>query len=90
MRKLGRNNETGNTGRSQSGQDTGNQSRYSKLGDVTSTRGGELTEDTDLDTQGTNVAEAAKGVGGDELRAGRQGGVVRLVGKGSEGIVLVL
>lgn len=85
--------ETSNTGGGESGQDTRDQGRNGKTGNVTTSRGGELAENTDLDTQRTNVTETAEGVGGDELRARREAVELRgrvLGGEGGESVVLVL
>lgn len=90
MGELGGNDQTGNRGRGQGREDARNQSRQGKSGDITTTRWRQLAENTNLDTQGANVAESAESVGSNELRAGRQGGVVRVGGHGVEGIVLIL
>jgi len=85
--------KTGDTGGGESGQDTRDEGRNSKTGNITTSRGGKLAENTNLDTEGADVAESTEGVGGDELRAGREavelgGGVVG--GERGEGVVLVL
>jgi hypothetical protein len=91
--QLGGDDETSDTGRGESSQDTGDQSRDGKTGNVTTTSGGELAENTNLDTQRTDVAETAEGVGGDELGAGGEAVVLRggiVGGEVGEGVVLVL
>lgn len=88
--ELGGNNQTGNRGRGQGREDARNQGRQGKSGDVATTRRRQLAENTNLDTQGANVAKSAESVGGNELRAGRQVGVVGVGGHGVEGIVLIL
>jgi len=90
--QLGSNDKTSDTGRGEGGQNTRDEGRDGKTGNITSSRGGKLAENTDLDTQGTDVAETAESVGGDELRTGGKavvlgGGVVG--GEVSEGVVLV-
>lgn len=85
--------ETSDTGRGEGGQDTGDQGRDGKTGNVTTASGGELAENTDLDTERTNVAETAESVGGDEL--GSRGHAVVLGGgvlggEVGESVVLVL
>lgn len=90
MGELGGNDQTGNRGRGQGREDARDQSRQGKSGDIATTRWRQLAEDTNLDTQGANVAESAQGVGSNKLRAGRQSGVVGVGGHGVEGIVLVL
>lgn len=82
--------KTGDTGRGQGSQDTRDQSRDGKSRDVTTARWGELAKDTDLNTKGTNVAETAEGVGGDETRSGAEVGVFGRADEGAKGIVLVL
>jgi hypothetical protein len=91
--KLVGNDETSDTGRGESGQDTRDQGRDGKTRNITTTTGGKLAEDTDLNTQRTDVTETAKSVGGDELRSRGEavvlgGGV--LGGEVGEGVVLVL
>lgn len=85
--------KTSDTGGGEGGQDTRDESRDGKTGNVTTSRGSELAENTDLDTEGADVAETAESVGGDELRAGGEavelGGLVG-GGEGGESIVLVL
>lgn len=91
--QLGGDNKTSNTGRGEGGQNTRDKGRDGKTRNVTTSRGGKLAENTNLDTQGSNVAETAESVGGDELGAGGEavvwgGGVGG--GEVSEGVVLVL
>ena len=91
--QLGSDDKTSNTGRGEGGQNTRDEGRNGKTRNVTSSRGGKLAENTDLNTQGTDVAETAESVGGDELGAGGEavvlgGGVGG--GEVSEGVVLVL
>ena len=92
--QLGGDDKTSDTGRGESGENTRDESRDSKLGNITTARGGELAEDTDLDTEGADVAEAAEGVGGDELGAGGEAVEFVVLGGGvceeGEGLVLVL
>lgn len=82
--------KTGDTGRGQGSQDTRDQSRDGKSRDVTTARWGELAKDTNLNTEGTNVAETAEGVGGDETGSGAEVGIVLRVDESVKGIVLVL
>ena len=91
--QLGSDDKTSDTGRGEGGQNTRDKGRDGKTRNVTSSRGGKLAENTNLNTQGTNVAETAESVGGDELGAGGEavvlgGGVGG--GEVSEGVVLVL
>lgn len=48
---------TSNAGRGQGGQNTGEKSRQSDLGDITGTTRSELRKHTNLGTEGSNVAE---------------------------------
>lgn len=90
MRELGGNDETSDGGRGQGRENTRDKGRKGKSGDVTTTGRGQLAENTNLDTQGANVAESAESIGGNELGARRHVGVVWVGGHGVEGIVLVL
>lgn len=90
MGELGGNDKTGDGGRGQGREDTSDEGRKGKSGDVTTTGRGQLAQNTNLDTQRANVAEAAESVGGNELGARRHVGVVIVGGHGVEGIVLVL
>lgn len=90
MGELGSNDQTSDGSRGQGRENTGNQGRQGKSRDVTATGRGQLAQNTNLDTQRANVAEAAEGVGGNELGARRHLGVVWIGGHGVEGIVLIL
>ena len=90
VRNLGSDHQPSNGRRRQRRKDTRDQRRECQSRDITTALGRELTEDTDLDTERANVAKAAYGVCGNELRAGGEVGVVRVGGEGREGIVFVL
>ena len=88
---LGRDDHASDAGRCKSGENARDEGRDGETGDIATTRGGELAKDTNLDTQRTNVTEAAYSIGGNELGALREViGVIRFVGKSREGVVLVL
>ena len=89
-RGLGRNDQTGNRRGSQSRKDTRNERRESQTGNITTTGGSELAENTDLDTQGTNVSETAARVSRDKLGSSGEVGISGVRRKGSERVVLVL
>lgn len=83
--------ETGDGGRGQCSKNTRDEGRDSQAGDVTATRGGELAENTNLDTERTDVAETAESVGGDESGSGSEVLIAILAaGEGGESVVLVL
>ncbi len=76
------NQHTGNGSGRQSRKDTSNQRGERDLGYLASTAlAGKLGNDTDLDSDGGEVSEAAEGIGGDEAGAvGELGDVEFLVG----------
>lgn len=69
---LVRDDETSNSGGSQRGSNAGDEGRHGEARNLAGARGSKLAENTDLDTERTNVAETADGVGGNELGARRQ------------------
>jgi hypothetical protein len=83
-------NQSSHCGRGEGGHDTGDESRDSELSNFTTAGRSELAEDTDLNTQGADVAKTANSVGGDELGAESEALVVGILGKHGESIVLVL
>lgn len=64
--------ERGNSGGCQSRHDTSGQGGEGQPGDITTTAGGQLRQDTNLDTERANVAESTEGVRGNEVRTRRQ------------------
>lgn len=89
-RGLGGDNHSGNGGRGKGSEDTRDQSRDSQSRDISSTLGSELTQDTDLNTEGTDVTESTTCVGGDKLGSSGQIGVFSVRGESCKGVVLVL
>lgn len=83
-------NHTSDRGRSQGRKDTRNEGREGQSRDVATSLGGEFTEDTNLDTEGTNVTETAARVGSDELGSGGEVGVGGVRGEGRESNIFVL
>ena len=90
LRDLVRYDETCHSRRRESRRDARNQRRQRQLADVAAARRRELSENTNLDTQGANVAKTAQRVRGNELRARREVLVVEVRGEIMECIVLVL
>ena len=86
-RRLVRDHQPSHGRGSQRREDARRERAECEAADVAAAGGGDLREDADLDTEGAKVAEAADGVGGDEVGAG---GELRLGGEGLEGCVLVL
>lgn len=83
-------NKTSDRGGGEGGEDTRDKGGESETGDIGGSLGSKLAENTDLDTERTDVAEPAARVGRDETRSGREVGVVGAGGKCREGVVLVL
>lgn len=83
--------KTSNGSRGERSHDTREKGRDGKTRDITTSRRSKLTEDTNLDTQGTNVAETAAGIGGDEHGARGELGVgLDSAAELGESVVLVL
>lgn len=82
--------QTSDGRRCQGREHTRDQSRYSQSGDVTATARGELTKDTDLDTERSNVAESTERVCGNEETARSQSLELLALREHLESVVLVL
>ncbi|KAH6603754.1 hypothetical protein Trco_007200 [Trichoderma cornu-damae] len=72
--------QTSDGGRGQGRKDTGNEGGEGESRNVAATGRGQLAQNTNLDTQGADVAETAEGIGGNELGARRQALIVGTYG----------
>lgn len=82
-------NEAGDGSRRQSRHDASDEGADGELGDIACAGGGQLGQNADLDSKGSDVAEAAQGISGNEFGTGRHVGLV-YVPQSYEGRVLVL
>lgn len=87
---LVRDHETSNSGRSQSSHDAGDEGREGEFRHISASRGSELGQNTNLNTERADVAKAAAGISGNKLRASSEGGVVFQSSEVMESVVLVL
>lgn len=72
-------NQTGDGSSRQSSHNAGDEGRWRNAGDVTTTRGSKLAQNTNLNTHRANVAEAADGICSNESRSRAN------IGQGFEG-----
>lgn len=82
--------ETSNSSRGKSRKDTRNQGRESETRNVSGASRGQLGQNTNLDTERTDVAKSAESIGGNELGARAEVGVRCVGGESMESVVLVL